>query len=180
MEQWIELIAEVWSEFAHPTLRQFLPEFTALVETESSGNPNAVSHRGAVGLCQIMELTAYELGFEPVDRLDPRASLVMGTLYLNRGYHMAVSGRRLQQPETDHDLIACLLAGYNTGHGRIFMGWPSSREFRFVNGLLHVQGLPLTAENMLHALYLIPGADPGETVPYVQKIIERAEKYRDS
>jgi soluble lytic murein transglycosylase-like protein len=41
--------------------------FLALVICESSLDPDALSHKGAIGLCQIMPATADELGIDPYD-----------------------------------------------------------------------------------------------------------------
>ena len=42
----------------------------ALVACESAGDHRAVSHRGAIGLCQLMPPTAAELGVDPWDPLE--------------------------------------------------------------------------------------------------------------
>jgi soluble lytic murein transglycosylase-like protein len=52
----------------------------AVVRAESSYNPNAVSHAGAVGLMQLMPATARRYGV--TDSRDPRANLKGGARYL--------------------------------------------------------------------------------------------------
>ncbi|MCB2110991.1 MAG: lytic transglycosylase domain-containing protein [Defluviimonas sp.] len=61
--------------------RHGVPEdlFLRLVQRESGWNPQAVSHRGATGLAQLMPATAARLG---VDLADPHANLDGGARYL--------------------------------------------------------------------------------------------------
>ena len=53
----------------------------AVIYTESGGNPQAVSRKGAGGLMQLMPATASELGV--VDLFDPEQNIESGTLYLD-------------------------------------------------------------------------------------------------
>ena len=50
-----------------------------LVQQESGWNPEAVSHKGAIGLAQLMPVTARLLGVDP---RDPVANLEGGARYL--------------------------------------------------------------------------------------------------
>ena len=61
--------------------RNGVPEdlFLALVRQESRWNPTARSHKGALGLAQLMPATARRLGVDP---LDPRQNLAGGARYL--------------------------------------------------------------------------------------------------
>lgn len=86
----------------------------AMIFVESRFNPEVVSHKGAIGLMQIMPSTgrwvATELGetnFSPDDLLDPIKNLKIGTWYL-------AYLKRLFQ---DNDYLA--LASYNAGHGNV-------------------------------------------------------------
>ncbi|MFN3936894.1 MAG: lytic transglycosylase domain-containing protein [Gemmobacter sp.] len=65
--------------------RHGVPEdlFLRLVQQESGWNPQAVSHKGATGLAQLMPGTAAALG---VDAADPRQNLDGGARYLRRMY----------------------------------------------------------------------------------------------
>ncbi|WP_322889099.1 MULTISPECIES: lytic transglycosylase domain-containing protein [unclassified Yoonia] len=62
-------------------LRHGVPEdlFLRLVQQESGWNPQAVSHKGAIGLAQLMPETARDLGVDP---RDPQANLDGGARYL--------------------------------------------------------------------------------------------------
>lgn len=71
----------------------------AMVSTESGGDPNALSTRGAVGLMQLMPATARMLGVNP---LDPLENLRGGIAYF--------AGLLRQYGDTASALIA-----YNAG-----------------------------------------------------------------
>lgn len=62
-------------------LRHGVPEdlFLRLVQQESGWNPQAMSHKGAIGLAQLMPETARDLGVDPYDA---RANLDGGARYL--------------------------------------------------------------------------------------------------
>jgi len=73
-----------------------IPEnlFLRLVQQESAWNPRAVSHKGAIGLAQLMPATAKALRVDPTD---PRENLEGGARYLRmqfdefRSWHLALA-----------------------------------------------------------------------------------------
>ncbi len=81
--------------------RHNIPEdlFARLVQQESGWNPNARSHKGAMGLAQLMPGTARALGVDP---RDPYENLDGGARYLARQYRAFGSWR-------------LALAAYNAG-----------------------------------------------------------------
>lgn len=86
----------------------------ALIATESGFNPRAVSHRGAVGLMQLMPATASDLGVRAssgqslAERLtDPRTNVQAGARYL---------AQQLARFDGRLDLA---LAAYNAGAGAV-------------------------------------------------------------
>lgn len=88
--------------------------FMKLVKQESNWNPNARSHKGAIGLAQLMPATARSLGVDP---RDPRQNLEGGARYLARQYQKFRSWR-------------LALAAYNAGPHAVekYNGVPPYRE----------------------------------------------------
>ncbi|MGE5863630.1 MAG: lytic transglycosylase domain-containing protein [Rhizobacter sp.] len=95
---------------------------TAIVRVESAFNPHAVSHKGAMGLMQIMPATARGLGIaDPArDLLDPHTNLRAGVRHL-RGLHQRYPGR-----------LDLAIAAYNAGEGAVarWAGIPPYPETR--------------------------------------------------
>jgi soluble lytic murein transglycosylase-like protein len=77
----------------------------AIIQTESGGDPKAVSSAGAMGLMQLMPSDAHEAGIS--DPFDPAQNIAAGTQQI-AGY--------LQQYHGDLDLA---LAAYNAGPGNV-------------------------------------------------------------
>ncbi|WP_342669389.1 lytic transglycosylase domain-containing protein [Aestuariivita boseongensis] len=98
--------------------RHGIPEdlFLRLVQQESGWNPNARSHKGAMGLAQLMPATARYLRVDPND---PRDNLEGGARYLAEQYREFGSWR-------------LALAAYNAGPEAVrkHNGVPPYRETR--------------------------------------------------
>ncbi|MCE0504946.1 MULTISPECIES: lytic transglycosylase domain-containing protein [unclassified Roseivivax] len=96
--------------------RHGVPEdlFLRLVQQESGWNPKAVSHKGAIGLAQLMPATARRLGVDPHD---PGQNLEGGARYLKAQYTRFRSWR-------------LALAAYNAGPGAVekYGGVPPYKE----------------------------------------------------
>jgi soluble lytic murein transglycosylase-like protein len=110
--------ARVMSRIAHWALEQGLDPglVEAVVRVESAFDSRARSHKGAMGLMQLMPATARELGVS--DAYDVDQNLAGGTIYL----------RRLLD-RFDGDLRLAL-AGYNAGPEAVekYRGVPPYRE----------------------------------------------------
>lgn len=88
----------------------------AVIQTESGGNPRAVSGAGARGLMQLMPSNVKEAGIS--DAFDPEQNIAAGTAQLST---------LLKEYGGDLDLA---LAGYNAGPGNVrkYGGVPPFRE----------------------------------------------------
>ena len=84
----------------------------AVVYQESKFSINSQSHRGAMGLMQVMPSTGRKYGIE--DLTDPENNLIAGTAHLKRLQNMFI-GKGLSQEE----IVRFTLAAYNAGEGRI-------------------------------------------------------------
>ncbi|WP_093966655.1 lytic transglycosylase domain-containing protein [Actibacterium lipolyticum] len=95
-----------------------IPEdlFLRLIQQESAWNARARSHKGAIGLAQLMPGTARALGVDPHN---PRQNLEGGARYLRKQYDTFRSWR-------------LALAAYNAGPGAVqkYDGVPPYRETR--------------------------------------------------
>lgn len=98
--------------------RNNVPEelFLRLINQESRFNAKAESHKGAIGLAQLMPGTARELGVDP---RDPEQNLDAGARYLRQQYDRFGTWK-------------LALAAYNAGPGAVakYGGVPPFRETR--------------------------------------------------
>ncbi len=156
----------------------------AVMKTESSFRCSAESDKGAYGLMQIMPVTGAELAkrLDLLDVRDPYNNIYGGAYYLHQLY-----SRFAGAPTSDRLKFA--LAAYNAGIGRVydaqeltvfFHGNP--RRWAAVRQSLAMLG----SENCeLHAVIWEDGKprngwfdNPGETVAYVDKVMDAYSHYK--
>jgi hypothetical protein len=124
------------SQAASPAIKQDIttlisqqpPLIKAIIQTESSGKPQAKSSKGATGLMQLMPGTAKDLG---VDATDPAQNIEGGTRYINQ-----------MMGQFGDEKLA--LAAYNWGPGNLQRAIARTKK----------EGLSPTWENILEATYV--------------------------
>jgi membrane-bound lytic murein transglycosylase C len=146
----------------------------AVIETESSFNPLAVSPSNAYGLMQVMPRTAgrdvmdkiYKSDRTPSKRylLDPEQNIDFGTAYLSilRDNYLRGINNPLAQEY-------CMIASYNGGAGQLLKSFHRDRSeaLRRINRM--------SAKDVYrHITRRHPKA---ETRNYLKKVIERKQKY---
>ena len=93
----------------------------SVIRHESNYDPNAVSHKGAIGLMQLMPRTADALGVACA--FDPRENVLAGTRYLRELYDRMGSW-------------SLALAAYNAGPTRVETGRIPRQTRRYVRRVL--------------------------------------------
>jgi soluble lytic murein transglycosylase-like protein len=86
----------------------------AVTATESAFNPNAISHKGAVGLMQIMPATAAQYGVRSEPGVSVTQKLKAPDVNIQIGTRLLADLFRLYP-----DRIDLVLAAYNAGQGAV-------------------------------------------------------------
>lgn len=157
------------------------PQYTALVEKhaaaqrldpnmiwavmgrESSGNPNALSHKNARGLMQVIPPTAARMGVNPKYLYHPEPNLIAGTRYLRFLCN--------RYPDRNHPTgcnLDLVLAGYNAGEGAVdkYRGIPPYAETRaYVKNVKYRYGRLSKNLVLASAAYSKPVTKPAAAVP---------------
>ncbi|RLA08058.1 MAG: DUF3393 domain-containing protein [Gammaproteobacteria bacterium] len=146
----------------------------AIIETESSFNPYAMSHIPAYGLMQIVPKTAgvdaYRLLYKkdgiPSKNylLNADNNIEMGTAYLSILYD-----RYLAKIKNKKSQEYCVIAAYNTGAGNVLRSFSKSRNTAFnkINQLNSNQVYQYLQKNLQHA----------EARKYLVKVTTKKQKY---
>jgi soluble lytic murein transglycosylase-like protein len=86
----------------------------AIIATESSFEPKAVSYCGARGLMQVMPATAADLGVKRCDLSDPETNISVGTKYLAVLFKTA-RRRTSGKAATQSQVVRRVIAAYHSG-----------------------------------------------------------------
>jgi membrane-bound lytic murein transglycosylase F len=156
----------------------------AMVRQESGFTSDALSHKGALGLMQIMPLTGEQLAksLDLEDTSDPEDNLRAGVYYLKTLYD-------LFEGVEDPDRIKLTLAAYNAGIGRIYDAQELAAYLHDNPGRWQAirDALPLLSKRFytLHKNVWEqekPKAgwfgNAKETIGYVERVINRYDEYR--
>ena len=127
-----------------------------LFKTESAGNPNATSGRGAAGLGQLMKPAAQEMGLSDKDRYDPQKNISASLGYFKKQLDRFGS----------YDKAA---AAYNWGPGHV------KEHLRQNNGMLDRMSLPKETANYLTKLMPGSQANAAEVVPQAKAPAQPAQ-----
>jgi membrane-bound lytic murein transglycosylase C len=108
----------------------------AIIETESSFNPYAMSHIPAYGLMQIVPTTAGRDAYQLLHKkagtpsknylFQPNKNIEMGTAYLH-----ILNTRYLNRVRDPQSRQYCVIAGYNTGSGNVLKAFDANRDRAF-------------------------------------------------
>ncbi|MDP5031399.1 MAG: transglycosylase SLT domain-containing protein [Paraglaciecola sp.] len=148
----------------------------AIIETESSFNPMAMSPVPAFGLMQLVPSTAgvdaYEYLYgqrkvvEPDYLFDQNNNLKLGVTYIH-----LLSSRYLRGVQNTQSRLYCILASYNTGVGNLARTFVNKKSLQ----------LAITKINSLRAeqtySHLMDNLPAQETKHYLQKVLARKKTY---
>lgn len=152
----------------------------AIVHTESSFNPMAVSHIPAYGLMQIVPHSAgidvnnflYKEKKQPTANylFDPDNNIEAGSVYLH-----ILNSRYLRKITDDESRLYCVIAAYNTGAGNVAKAFSSGKIRR-----LNTEVLSVINGMSPREVYdtLIKNLPYEETRRYLKKVDDRMAHYK--
>lgn len=158
-----------WPQYAalvekHAAAQRLDPNMIwAVMGRESSGNPNALSHKNARGLMQVIPPTAARMGVNPKYLYHPEPNLIAGTRYLRFLCN--------RYPDRNHPTgcnMDLVLAGYNAGEGAVdkYRGIPPYAETRaYVKNVKYRYGRLSKNPVLASAAYSKPVTKPAAAVP---------------
>lgn len=149
---------EWFREYSIRYLYTYLPEddwqwFKAQCFQESLLKTDAVSHAGAVGLCQLISGAAKDAGLDPSLRTDAQKNIKAAAWILRR--NIRVWWRR--EDRLEHLKLAW--AGYNAGAGHIVKSQALCDDAHLWDGIkrcLHCVTGPTNSAETLHYVDIIP------------------------
>ena len=148
----------------------------AIIETESSYNPRAISRVPAFGLMQLVPKTAgidahnYVHGqkkvLSPDYLFDETNNLQLGTAYFK-----LLKSRYLRKIDDPQSRFYCAVSSYNTGVGNLAKTFTGKKNLSKAAKIINT----MTAEEVYQ--YLLVNLPAEETRNYLKKIVKRRAKY---
>ncbi len=148
----------------------------AIIETESSYNPRAISRVPAFGLMQLVPKTAgidahnYVHGqkklLSPDYLFDETNNLQLGTAYFK-----LLKSRYLRKIEDPKSRFYCAVSSYNTGVGNLAKTFTGKKNLSKAAKVINT----MTSEEVYK--YLLKNLPAEETRNYLRKIVNRRAKY---
>jgi membrane-bound lytic murein transglycosylase C len=148
----------------------------AIIETESSYNPRAISRVPAFGLMQLVPKTAgidahnYVHGqkkvLSPDYLFDETNNLQLGTAYFK-----LLKSRYLRKIDDPQSRFYCAVSSYNTGVGNLAKTFTGQKNLSKAAKIIN----KMTAEEVYQ--YLLVNLPAEETRNYLKKIVKRRAKY---
>jgi membrane-bound lytic murein transglycosylase C len=148
----------------------------AIIETESSYNPRAISRVPAFGLMQLVPKTAgidahnYVHGqkkiLSPDYLFDETNNLQLGTAYFK-----LLKSRYLRKIDDPKSRFYCAVSSYNTGVGNLAKTFTGKKNLSKAAKVIN----KMTAEEVYQ--YLLTNLPAEETRNYLKKIVNRRAKY---
>jgi len=148
----------------------------AIIETESSYNPRAISRVPAFGLMQLVPKTAgidahnYVHGqkkiLSPDYLFDETNNLQLGTAYFK-----ILKSRYLRKIDDPQSRFYCAVSSYNTGVGNLAKTFTGKKNLSKAAKVINT----MTSEEVYQ--YLLENLPAEETRNYLKKIVKRRAKY---
>jgi len=148
----------------------------AIIETESSYNPRAISRVPAFGLMQLVPKTAgidahnYVHGqkkiLSPDYLFDETNNLQLGTAYFK-----LLKSRYLRKIKNSQSRFYCAVSSYNTGVGNLAKTFTGKKNLSKAAKVINT----MTADEVYQ--YLLNNLPAEETRNYLKKIVKRRAKY---
>lgn len=172
MQEYMDEVRQYSAEYDIP-----VSVILAIIETESSFNPRAVSPIPAFGLMQLVPRTAGVDAYhrvhgekkvvEPKFLFDETNNIQLGAAYLH-----VVRDRYLRKIKNPYSRFYCAIAAYNTGVGNVAKTMSGTTS---LNAAARRVNQMTEEEVFAHLLENLPAE---ETRNYLRKIIARIENYK--
>jgi membrane-bound lytic murein transglycosylase C len=146
----------------------------AVIETESSFNPFAVSHSHAYGLMQIMPNTAGRDYFQRITKRDVRPTRqylfnAQNNIEVGSGYLSILRDIYLRGIHNELSQEYCMIAAYNGGAGQLLRSFDRDRK----KAIAKINGM--TSQQVYH--YIVKYHPKHESRNYLKKVVKSKKKY---